>query len=450
MTSTNSSPSARDAGAAVDDGHTDDEHIADGVLESDRLIERGPGPRESIRSLRRSLNISSVGAGIVSAVFGCTGPALIIVDGADSAGLTPGQTVAWISAVYVVGGLISFIMGLYYKQPIVGAWSIPAAALVVSSLESYSLAEMIGAYLVASVLVLVLGLTGWVRVLVAWIPMPILMAMIGGVLIRYAVNVVDATAAAPIVVAAALLGYVLLSRFVRQVPGVVGALVFGVAAVLITGGMDSSGNGFTWVTPELTAPEWNLFAMLGVGIPLALLIQAENIQSMGVLIAEGYRPPVNSITVISGAASLAVAWMGGHNASIAGPMTAICGSPEAGRLRRDRYASVLVNGTIFVTFGLFASVAVTLVTTLPAALITALAGLAMLGVLLTAFRGAFATSTFRLGALVAMIIGLANVTILGISAPFWALLGGLLVSLLLEFDDFRRPQGATDQEKEAA
>lgn len=425
----------------------DAEDIADGVLDDGRLIERGPGIGESLRSLRRSLTVSSVGAGIVSAVFGCTGPALIIVDGAESAGLSAGQTVAWISAVYLVGGLISFILGLYYKQPIVGAWSIPAAALVVSSLQTYSLGEMIGAYLVASLLVLGLGMTGWVRTLVAWIPMPILMAMIGGILIGYAVNMVDAAAAAPVVVAAALLGYVLLTRFVRQVPGVVGALAFGVVAVLATGGLDTESGGISWQTPELTAPEWNLFAMLGVGIPLALVIQAENIQSMGVLMAEGYRPPVNSITVASGIASLVVTWFGGHNASIAGPMTAICGSPEAGSRRDRRYASVLVNGAVFIAFGLFASIAVTLVTTLPSQLITALAGLAMLGVLLTAFRGAFATPTHRLGALTAMIIGLGDVTIAGISAPFWALLGGLVVSLLLEFDDFRSTDSARQKER---
>lgn len=403
----------------------------------ERIIERGPGFASGIRDLVPTLSVANIGAGLVAAIFGTTGPALILLDGAATGGLTTGQTVAWISAVYVFGGLISFVMGLYYKQPIVGAWSIPAAALVVSNLESYSLAEMMGAYFLASVLVLVLGLTGWMRTIVRWIPMPILMAMIGGVLVGYAVDTVEAAGSAPVVVGSAVVGYFLLARFIKAIPGVVGALVFGVVAVIVTQSWDSAPEGIGWTAPELTAPEFNWLVILGVGIPLALVIQAENTQSMGVLIAEGYRAPVNAITAVSGLFSVFVAPFGGHNASIAGPMTAICGSPEAGPVPQSRYPAVIVNGTIFVLFGVFASVAVGLVTVLPSELVTALAGLAMLGVLLIAFKGAFGASRFRMGALVAMLIGLSGVTLWGISTPFWALLGGLLVSLVLEAGDFR-------------
>lgn len=413
--------------------------VPGGVPESNYLIERGPGFKEGLRGFPRSLNVSSIGAGLISAVFGLTGPALIIMNGAGDAGLSSGQTVAWISAVYFVGGLISFFMGFYYKQPIVGAWSIPAAAMVVSSLDEYSLGEMIGAYFVASLLVLGLGLTGWVRKIVAWIPMPILMAMIGGILVGYAVNVLGAAESAPYIVAAAVLGYIVLQRFISQIPGVVGALVFGVIAAFALGAFNTE-TSFEWTTPELTTPEFNWVAMLAVGIPLAMVIQAENIQSMGVLIANGYKPPVNSITSFSGLASLIVAPFGGHNASIAGPMTAICGSDQAGENREHRYASVIVNGTFFASFGIFASLALALVTVLPSELVTTLAGLAMLGVLLTAFKGAFAVQHFRLGALIALIIGLSGVSPFGISTPFWALSGGLVVSLLLEFDDFKASQ----------
>lgn len=407
---------------------------------NERVIERGPGFASGIRDLFPRMSVANVGAGLIAAIFGTTGPALILLDGAASGGLSSGQTVAWVSAVYILGGLISFVMGLYYKQPIVGAWSIPAAALVVSNLESYSLGEMMGAYFLASLLVLVLGLTGWMRKVVRWIPMPILMAMIGGVLVGYAVNAIEAAGSAPVIVGSAAVGYFLLARFITAIPGVVGALVFGVVAVVVTQSWESAPEGIGWTSPELTAPEFNWLVILGVGIPLALVIQAENTQSMGVLIAEGYRAPVNAITAISGLVSVFAAPFGGHNASIAGPMTAICGSPEAGPDPKSRYPSVIINGTIFLIFGVFASIAVGLVTVLPSELVTALAGLAMLGVLLIAFKGAFGASRFRMGALVGMLIGLSGVTLWGISTPFWALLGGLLVSALLEPGDFRAAQ----------
>ncbi|WP_019814345.1 benzoate/H(+) symporter BenE family transporter [Saccharomonospora saliphila] len=414
-----------------------EDHEIGGSDEPDRLIEPGPGYRAGLRGLARSLDISTIGAGVVAAVFGCTGPALIVVNGATDAGLTTAQTVSWVSTVYLVGGFISLIMALYYKQPIVGAWSIPAAALVVSSLADHSLAEMVGAYFTASVLVLLLGLSGFVRTLVRWLPMPILMAMIGGVLFKYALNIVGAAETRPFLVGAAVVGFLLLSRFVKAVPGVIGALAFGIVAAVLTDSFESAQVGTDFALPTWIGVDFDPLTMLGVGIPLALVIQAENIQSMGVLIAEKYRPPVNNITVVSGAASLLVSGFGGHNASIAGPMTAICGSDQAGSHHNRRYAAAVVNGIIFVTFGIFASIAVGLVSALPGELVSTVAGLAMFGVLIIAFRGAFSEGRYKLGALVALVVAMGDVTIFGISSPFWALLAGLGVSLLLEFDDFR-------------
>lgn len=421
-----------------------------GLPETDRIIERGPGFLSGLKGLPRNLNVSTVGAGLVAAIFGCTGPALIIINGADDAGLSPQQITSWLGAVYVAGGLLSLLMALYYKQPVTGAWSIPGAALVLAALPDFSLPEMIGAYLVASILVLVLGISGFVRKLVAWLPMPILMAMIGGVLFGFAIDVVAAGKTAPYIVGAAIIGYFLLSRFVKAVPGVIGALVLGSIVAGVTGGFDAAAGSTGMLLPSVTAPEWNWLAALGVGIPLALVIQAENIQSMGVMIAAGFRPPVNNMTVVSGAASILVSVFGGHNGSIAGPMTAICGSDQAGANRDGRYAASIVNGVVFTAFGVCAGIAVTVVTVLPQPLIAAVAGLAMLSVLLTAFGGAFGAGRYRLGALVALVVAMSDMTLLGISSPFWSLVAGVITSLILESSDFRTQRsGETGSADEA-
>lgn len=204
-----------------------------------RLIERGPGFVSGLRELPGRLNVATVGAGVVAAVFGCTGPALIIIDGATEAGLPPQLISSWIFGVYVFGGLISIALGLYYKMPITGAWSIPGAVLVVSALADFSFPEMVGAFLVAGALVLVLGLTGLIRKVVAWLPFPVIMAMIAGALIRFATGVVSAGTAAPWIVGAAVLGYLLLSRYVKAVPGAVGALLVGILAVVLAGDVDA-------------------------------------------------------------------------------------------------------------------------------------------------------------------------------------------------------------------
>lgn len=406
------------------------------------LIERGPGFRSGLRDLPRHLGVAPVGAGLVAAIFGCTGPALIIINGANEAGLPSEVTTSWIFGIYVFGGLISLLLGLYYKMPVTGAWSIPGAVLVVGGLASFEFSEMVGAFLTAGVLVLLLGLTGLIRRVAAWLPVPIVMAMIAGALIRFGTGVVDAGVSAPVIVLAAVAGYLLLTRFIKTVPGVVGALVFGVIAAVLTGAFGTTGADIALSAPQFVAPAFDINAILAVGVPLAVLvIGAENAQATGVLMAEGYRPPVNAMTLISGVGGVLASLFGGHNANIAGPMTAICSSEQAGENREGRYVATVVNGVLFALFGIFAGTAVALVSTLPATLIAAVAGLAMIGVLISAFRGAFGAPGFQSGALTALVIAMSGVTILNISSPFWALLGGVLVSLAVETKDFKT--GAT-------
>lgn len=205
-----------------------------------------------------------------AAVFGCTGPALIIINGATEAGLPAQLISSWIFGVYVFGGLISIVLGFYYTMPVTGAWSIPGAVLVVAALQQFPFAEMVGAFLVAGALVLVLSpLTGLIRKVAAWLPFPIVMAMIAGALIRFATGVVDAAVAAPVIVGAAVVGYLRLSRYVKAVAGAVGALIVGIAvAVAVVGGFGAlEGNDLGLTAPVLVAPAFELGAVLAVGIP---------------------------------------------------------------------------------------------------------------------------------------------------------------------------------------
>lgn len=417
------------------------------TVEEKHLLERGPGFRSGLRDLPGNLSPTTIGAGLIAAIFGCTGPALIVINGANEAGLSAGLIASWIFGIYVFGGLISIILALYYKQPITGAFSIPGAALVTAALPSFTFPEMVGAFLMAGLIVLLVGVTGLVRKVAQWIPFPIVMAMIAGALIRFGVDIVNSAAAAPIVAGAALLGFVLLSRFLPKVPGVLGALVLGLIAAGAMGSFGSLEGGLGLTAPELVAPSFDLGAMLAVAIPLALLvIGAENAQAMGVLMAERYKPPFNVMTIISGAGGLLAPLFGGHNANIAGPMTAICSSDQAGEDRSGRYAATVVNGVLFALFGIFAGVTVALVTVMPAELTATVAGLAMIGVLVRSFRASFSEARFQFGAFFALVIAMSGIALFNISAPFWALIGGVLASLLLEPRDFR----ARREEEEAA
>ena len=164
----------------------------------------------------QNLNVHTVSAGLVAAIFGCTGPALIIIGGATNGGLTYAQTISWLFAVYFFSGLLGIFLSLKYRQPISGAHSIAGAVLVAGALTHFSLNEAIGAYLVANILVIILGASGLIDKVMKWIPVPIVMGMIVGVMIRFATEMITSITLSPLLAGSAILVFLLSPRFIKN------------------------------------------------------------------------------------------------------------------------------------------------------------------------------------------------------------------------------------------
>lgn len=390
----------------------------------------------NLKRVMRDINVNTLSSGTVAAIFGCTGPALIIIGGAANGGLTHVQTISWLFAVYFFGGLLGIFLSLKYRQPISGAHSIAGAVLVTGALTHFSLNEAIGAYLIANLIVFILGLTGLIEKVMKWIPIPIVMGMIVGVMIRFAIEMVNSVKLSPIIAGSAILVYFLSSRFIKKVPPVLTALIASLLLAILMNEFTFQNIQSAFVLPQLEMPSFNLNAIVSISIPLALLIiSTENAQATGVLMAQGYKPPISAMT-ISGALFGSIASLfGAHAINIAGPMTAICSAKESGA-KETRYAASVVNGGLFAAFGLLATIVVPFVVAMPAVLVNSIAGLAMLGVLLNSLKTAFSNSKFQMGAFFALIIGMSGLNIFNISAPFWAIIGSLLVSFLIEQDHF--------------
>ena len=401
------------------------------------FFEKGPGFRSGFSDLRKYTTSKSITAGFIAAVFGCTGPALVTISAATNAGYNTEQIASWLFGIYVFGGLISFIMALYYKLPIVGAYSIPGATMLGSALVGFNFNEAAFSFIMAGVLVLVLGVTGLIGKVMKWLPLPIVMGMIAGVMLRFGTNIINCTKSSPIIGGAALVGFFIVPKLIKKFPPVLAALICGVLALIATGGFQMESSTVQYIPPRIWMPQFNVATILSVSVPLAaLVVGAENAQAIGVLFAQGYKPPINGMTVISGFGGIASGLVGAHNANIAGPMTAICSSSEAGDDKNGRYAASVWNGIFFGAFGLVSSFAITFIKAIPADLINVLAGVAMINVLINAFQDAFGTKKFKLGSFFALIIGVSGLTIWNIGSAFWALLGGVIVSLIVEKQDF--------------
>jgi benzoate membrane transport protein len=172
--------------------------------------------------------------------------------------------------------------------------------------------------------------------------------------------------------------------------------------------------------------------MIELVVPLAVtVLVVQNGQGIAVLRAAGHRPPIDAITVACGAGSLVTAFLGTVSTCLTGPVNAIISG--SGDERRQYTAGIAV-GALGCLFGLLSPTVTRLMLATPGAFIATLAGLAMLRVLQSAFAIAF-RDRCALGALVAFLVTVADIGLAGIGAPFWGLLFGVAVTLLLERGD---------------
>ena len=397
------------------------------------------------KDLRKNLNVHTVGAGLVASIFGCTGPALIIIGGATNGGLTYAQTISWLFAVYFFSGLLGIFLSLKYRQPISGAHSIAGAVLVAGALTHFSLNEAIGAYLVANIIVIILGVSGLIDKMMKWIPVPIVMGMIVGVMIRFATEMITSITLSPLLAGSAILVFLLSPRFIKKCPPVLSALIVSVLLAIFTNEFQIQNVQSSFIFPQLVMPSFSFEAVVSISIPLALLIICtETAQGTGVLMAQGYKSPNSAMVTYGSIMGLIGSLFGAHAINVSGSMTAICAANETGK-KESRYAASVVNGVLFSIFGLFAAMVVPFVIAMPGVIVSVIAGLAMLGVLIHSLKTAFSDSKFQMGAFFALIIGMSGVNFFNISAPLWAMVGSLFVSFLIEKDHFEWKSKVNDR-----
>jgi benzoate membrane transport protein len=376
--------------------------------------------------------------GFVGWVFAATAPVAVILSVGTHGGLSEAELASWIFGVFFVNGLITLLFCWLYRQPLAFFWTIPGTVLVGPALGHLSFAEVIGAYYATGALMLVLGMTGWVRRAMQAVPMPIVMGMVAGVFLRFGLDLVralhtDIGIAGPMIAAWLVLS--LAPALGRRLPPLIGALIVGVLAIALLGRVDSAVLGTVELArPVLHAPAWSAAAMVELVVPLAItVLVVQNSQGFAVLKSAGHEPPVDAITVACGVGALASATVGAVSTCLTGPTNAILTSSGE---RERQYTAGLVTGTLAVVFGLLAPAFTRLALAAPKAFIMTLAGLAMLRVLQTAFVASF-RDRFTLGALVTFLVTVADLSLFNIGAAFWALVAGFAVSWALERGDFR-------------
>ena len=129
---------------------------------------------------------------IVAFLFSASAPVAIILTASQQGALSEADIASWLFGCYFINGAISLAFCLIYRQPLVFLWTIPGTVLVGQALDHLSFAQVIGAYCATGVLMLILGLSGWIRKCMSRLPMPIVMAMVAGVFLQFGLNLIFA------------------------------------------------------------------------------------------------------------------------------------------------------------------------------------------------------------------------------------------------------------------
>lgn len=375
--------------------------------------------------------LQPISTGLLAAIVGFASTFAIILQGLHAVGASPEQGASGLFIVCIVQGLLALAYGLWWRQPISIVWSTPGAALLIATGPvAGGFSAAVGAFIIAAGLVVVAGLWGAFGRLVSAIPVGLASAMLAGILLEICLAPVRAVGESPGLALPIVLAWVLALRFARTYAIPI-ALIVTILIVFSATTVPSGALGAVWPSPVLVLPTVSLGAIASLSLPLFIVTMAsQNVPGLSVLRANGFHPKIGPIFVGTGLGGVATALFGGPLVNLAAITAALCAGPDAHPEPAKRYIATVVAGLAYLVIGLFAGVTASFIAVSPKALIAAVAGLALIGSLVSALATAVERPEQRIAVGVTFLVTASGVSFFGIGAPFWGLVsGGVLLGL---------------------
>lgn len=389
-------------------------------------------------------------AGLISVIVNYGGTFILVFQAAKVAGLSPELTASWVWSVSIGVGLTGLFLSWRYREPIITAWSTPAAAFLVAALGTTPYAEAVGAYMLSAAAFVALGLSGYFEKVIRLIPPGIASGLLAGILLQFGIGAFGGASVDPLLVGLLVIAYVVLKRFSARY-AVVGILLIGLTFLLMQGRVDLSGLKLAFAAPVFTMPAFSLDTLLSVALPLFVItLTGQYMPGMLVLRNDGFKTSANPIVTVTGLGSLVMAPFGSHAFNIAAITAAIATGKEAHEDPSKRWIAGIAAGCFYVLVGVFGVTLAAVFMAFPATFITTLAGLALLGTIGGSLAGAMADPASREAALITFLASAANIKLLGIGGAFWGLVAGLVAHLVLNGGLLRSQRNGPTGSKAAA
>lgn len=379
-------------------------------------------------------------AGFLAVLISYAGPLVILIQAAQAGEVPAAQLTSWIWAISVGAGVSGLLLSWWLKLPIITAWSAPGTALLLSLFPHITLPEVVGAYFGAALILVAIGLTGGFDKLVRFIPKGIAAGMMAGILFQFGIKAFQAAVVMPAVVLVMLVVYLLGKRCWPAYTIVLVALA-GFAVAYAQGQTQLQTLHLQLAQPVWVRPEFNMRTFFSFTVPLVLVsVSGQFLPGMAVLQLAGYRAPSRAIVGGTGLASLFVAGFGGITIVLAAITAALCTGKDAHPNPDRRYVAGIANGVFYLVAAIFAGSIAQLFAVVPAALIAALAGLALIGAITSNVRMVAEEGAHMEPAVMAFLATASGMTLFGLGSAFWGVVLGLLAHVVARA---RRPPSST-------
>ena len=381
----------------------------------------------NLRSYFKDLSWSAASTGILVVLVSSTGPAALMLQAAKAGHFSTNQTISWLSICWIGSGVVGLLLTLRYRMPIFGAWSSPSVALLVTGLSVHSINEAVAAYYLSALAIFLIGVTGIFEKILSLVPRAVIMAMLGGVLFTFGVQIFVQLPSEPVIVLAMLATFFFGRRRNWRAPVVLSTVV-GLIVTIVLGKAASPHmvfglTKFVWITPK-----FSIGGIFTLAIPLVLLtLTTQFAPGSAVLISNGYKAPINSMLKLSGVLSFLTAGFLNSGLNCAAISAAMGVSPQAEPDKNRRYTAAITSGFAYIIVGILGSTMMALFNLVPSAFLATLTGLALLPSIASSTHEALVDSDYREAAMVTFLVTVSNIHVLKLGAPFWGLIAGVLI-----------------------
>lgn len=372
------------------------------------------------------IKLSHISTGFIAVFIGYASAAAIIFQAAMSAGSTKEQVASWFWALGIGMGVTTILLSLRYKKPIVTAWSTPGAALLITSLEGLTMNQSVAVFLFSSLLITLVGVAGIFERVLTQIPTAIASAMLAGILLQFGLGLFTSLMEEGEIIFVMLTIYLVAKARLGNllIPSI---FIVALGMSIAMDKLDVSAVTMGLTVPVFIAPDLDLLALVSVGIPLFIVTMAsQNLPGFAVLKANGYQVDSSKVITATGVTGLVLAPFGGFAFNLAAITGAICMGPNADENPKTRYIAGVSMGVFYLLAGIMGMSFVSLFSSVPAPIVIAIAGLAVMPTLMNCLVVSMEDNQCREPALFTFLVTASGVNLLGIGSAFWGLCIGFL------------------------